>query len=167
MEVWRGMQEGLDAVIVNPGIILGEGSPIGKILDQFKKGLRWYTSGTNALVGIQDVIEVMNQLMHSKIKGERFVLVAENWEGKALASHLIQLGGHKKNTVCIPKGFMYFLWALEHFIQILGIRKRFLTRAMINSQYERKNIDGEKIKSYNTKLTICLFVPLFLTILLT
>ena len=148
MEVWRGMQEGLDAVIINPGIILGEGSPIGTILDRFKKGLRWYTPGTKAMVGIEDVIEVMDQLMHSEINGERFILVAENWSGKALASRLIQLGGHKKSAVCIPKGFLYSLWVLEHFIQIIGIRRRFLTRAMINSQYEQKNIDGEKIKSF-------------------
>ena len=34
MEVWRGMSEGLNAVIVNPGIILGQGA-------NFKNGFTW------------------------------------------------------------------------------------------------------------------------------
>ena len=72
MEVWRGMEEGLNAVIINPAIVLGKGSPIEIILQRFKKGLRWYTPGNKAFVNIQDVIMVMDELMHSNIKGERF-----------------------------------------------------------------------------------------------
>jgi hypothetical protein len=48
----------------------------------------------------------------------------------------------------IPKGFLYFLWGLEHLMQLLGIRRRFLTRAIISGQYEQKTIDGSKIKSF-------------------
>ena len=33
-------------------------------------------------------------------------------------------------------------------IEFLGIRKRFLTRAMIKGQYQQKTINGEKIKSF-------------------
>ena len=71
VEIWRGMQEGLNAVIVNPGIILGKGSPIEKLLQRDKKGIRWYTPGTKALVGINDVVYVMEKLMNVNISGER------------------------------------------------------------------------------------------------
>jgi hypothetical protein len=33
-------------------------------------------------------------------------------------------------------------------MQLLGIRRRFLTRAIISGQYEQKTIDGSKIKSF-------------------
>ena len=148
MEVWRAMQEGLNAVIVNPGIVLGKDSPIEKILERYYKGLRWFTPGTNALVNIQDVILVMDELMHSKIKEERFILVAENWTGKALAETLLKAGNFNRKVLFIPKGLLCFLWALEHLIQVLGIRKRFFTRALISSQYEQKTIAGGKIKSF-------------------
>jgi nucleoside-diphosphate-sugar epimerase len=148
MEVWRAMQEGLNAVVVNPGIVLGKGSPIEKILESYYKGLRWTTPGTNALVNIQDVILVMDELMHSKIKEERFILVAENWTGKALAETLLKAGNFNRKVLFIPKGLLYFLWALEHLIQVLSIRKRFFTRALISSQYEQKTIAGGKIKSF-------------------
>lgn len=148
MEVWRGMEEGLDAVIVNPGIVLGNGSPINKLLKRYQKGLRWYTPGYKAFVNIEDVIAVMDQLMHSKIEGERFILVSDNWSGKAVAQHLLESGNFGTRVKLIPRGFLNILWIMEHLIQLLGLRKRFLTRAIINGQYEQKNIDGGKIKSF-------------------
>ena len=148
MEVWRGMEEGLNAVIINPAIVLGKGSPIEIILQRFKKGLRWYTPGNKAFVNIQDVIMVMDELMHSNIKGERFILVAENWTGKAVAQNILKAGNYNLSVISIPKGFFYFFWALEYLIEFLGIRKRFLTSAMIKGQYHQKIINGEKIKLF-------------------
>lgn len=148
MEVWRGMEEGLNAVIINPAIVLGKGSPIEIILQRFKKGLRWYTPGNKAFVNIQDVIMVMDELMHSNIKGERFILVAENWTGKAVAQNILKAGNYNLNLISIPKGFFYFFWAVEYLIEFLGIRKRFLTSATIQGQYQQKSINGEKIKSF-------------------
>lgn len=148
MEVWRAMQEGLNAVIVNPGIVLGKDSPIETLLLRHKKGLRWCTTGNNAFVNIQDVITLMDKLMDSKIEGERFILVAENWSGKVMVETLLKSGDFHPRVFFIPKGFLYFLWGLEHLMQLLGIRRRFLTRAIISGQYEQKTIDGSKIKSF-------------------
>tara|TARA_A100001011_G_C14318219_1_gene848999 strand:+ start:5856 stop:6827 length:972 start_codon:yes stop_codon:yes gene_type:complete len=148
VEIWRGMQEGLNAVIVNPGIILGKGSPIEKVLQRDKKGIRWYTPGTKAFVGIKDVVNVMEKLMNVSISGERFILVAENWTGKAVAKYLAKVSNKKSKIASIPKGLMYLIWGLEHLIQLFGIRKRFLTRATIIGQYEQKTVNGGKIKSY-------------------
>ena len=148
MEVWRAMQEGLNAVIVNPGIVLGKCSPIEKVLERYHKGLRWTTPGNYALVNIKDVILVMDKLMNSKIKGERFILVSENWTSKALVKTLLKQGNFNGKVLFIPKLFLYFLWIFEYIIQALGIRKRFFTRALISSQYEKKKIVGGKIKSF-------------------
>jgi len=79
MEVWRGTQEGLNAVIVNPGVILGFGfwdNGTGNLFKKAQKGFKFYTSGTIALVSVEDVVKVMIDLMHSDIVNERFVLIA-------------------------------------------------------------------------------------------
>ena len=148
IEVWRAMQEGLNAVIVNPGIVLGKCSPIEKVLERYHKGLRWTTPGNYALVNIKDVILVMDKLMNSKIKGERFILVSENWTGQAIVKTLLKQGNFNGKVLFIPKLFLYFLWIFEYIIMALGIRKRFFTRALIASQYEKKKIVGGKIKSF-------------------
>ena len=86
-EVWRGSQEGLDVIIVNPGVILGAGfwrNGSGKIFDSMYKGLKYYTNGITGYVGVQDVVEIMLVLMKSNLKNERYILVAENQSFKEI-----------------------------------------------------------------------------------
>ncbi len=81
MEVWRASQEGVDVVIVNPGVILGSGfwqKGTGKMFRQVDKGLKFYTEGVNGFVGVKDVVQIMIKLMASNIINERFILVSQN-----------------------------------------------------------------------------------------
>lgn len=87
MEVWRGMEEGLTAVIVNPGVILGEGDWNKGSCRLFRNafnGFPFYTRGVNGYVDVLDVTRAMILLMESNIKSERFVLVGENISVKDL-----------------------------------------------------------------------------------
>jgi len=81
MEVWRGIAEGLDAVIVNPSIILGAGdwnsgstSIFKKMYDEFP----WYSEGINGFVDVKDLADIMIRLGDSNINQERFIVSAEN-----------------------------------------------------------------------------------------
>jgi dihydroflavonol-4-reductase len=81
LEVWRGFEEGLEGIIVNPSVILGpgdwsKGSPA--IIRTIANGLRFYTRGVTGFVDVHDVAQAMIQLMNSPISGERYVLSAEN-----------------------------------------------------------------------------------------
>ncbi len=80
-EVWRGAEEGLDVVIVNPTIILGPGDTSrssSKIFDTIARGLKFYTMGKTGFVDVRDVARAMVQLAESDIKGLRFVLNSQN-----------------------------------------------------------------------------------------
>lgn len=81
LEVWRGIEEGLNAVMVNPCIILGPAdwnSGSAALFTKVYSGLSWYPTGANAWIDVRDVAEVMIKLMDSDIHSERFVLVGEN-----------------------------------------------------------------------------------------
>ena len=82
MEVWRAIQEGLNAVIINPGLILGpgfwDGESSGQLFKLIKEGMRYYTTGISGYVDVWDVVKAMVKLMHSDISSERFTLVSEN-----------------------------------------------------------------------------------------
>jgi dihydroflavonol-4-reductase len=57
-EVWRGTEEGLNAVIVNPGIVLGPGfwhQSSGKLIETCYKGNPFYTNGSSATIDARDV----------------------------------------------------------------------------------------------------------------
>ena len=146
-EVWRAGQEGLEFCIVNPGVILGKGSPANFILKKIKKGFRFYTPGNTGYVHVLDVISVMSQLMESNINGERFILVAENWTNKSLYQFLLKKSKKNEKVYLIPKFTFYFFWIVEYFLELIFFRKRKLTRALIKSMYKQKNINGDKIKT--------------------
>lgn len=81
MEVWRGMQEGLHAVIVNPSVVLGPGSWKSGASAAFRKihqGFKYYTSGATGFVDVRDVVMAMIQLSSNKIGGERVILNGAN-----------------------------------------------------------------------------------------
>lgn len=88
-EVWKAMQEGLNAVIVNPGVILGfsgvnSGSSV--LFYQVKRGLPVYIDGGSGYVGVKDVVRALLLLRSSGCSGERFVLVAENNSNREILS---------------------------------------------------------------------------------
>ncbi len=81
MEVWRGIAEGLNAVVVNPSIIIGANvgvSGSGAIFDKIRKGLKYYPGGSFGFVDVEDVAKAMIGLMNTDIKAERFIINAEN-----------------------------------------------------------------------------------------
>jgi nucleoside-diphosphate-sugar epimerase len=97
-EVWRGIAEGLDAVIVNPSIILGKECGLqgsGALFKSVKKGLTHFPSGSCGLVSVTDVATCMIKLMDSKISGERYIINAENWLYKDLFTEIAQQLGVK------------------------------------------------------------------------
>jgi nucleoside-diphosphate-sugar epimerase len=80
-EVWRGIAEGLDGVIVNPSIVVGpgdwgRGSP--QMFQTMAEGLKFYTSGTNGFIDVHDVARIMIALMEGFYSGERYILSTEN-----------------------------------------------------------------------------------------
>ncbi len=150
MEVWRGSQEGMKVVIVNPAIILGEGhwnASSGTIVKLVAKGNPYYTPGGNAVVDIHDVVEAMIGLMQSDIHNEQFILAAENMSYKELTSKLAAA-----LKVTAPKKELAFwkmnLARIADWLQskLFGTRRRLL-KATVRSLYRTSYYDGSKIES--------------------
>lgn len=81
LEVWRGIEEGLPAGIVNPSVIIGpsdwnRGS--GAIFRRIHKGLPFYPPGATGFVDVRDVVHLLLTMANDKITGERFIVSAEN-----------------------------------------------------------------------------------------
>jgi dihydroflavonol-4-reductase len=81
MEVWRGAEEGLRVLVVNPAVIFGptdyqQGT--GKLFSQTFKGLPFLPSGATGFVGVQDCARAIIALYEGEHFGERFILNGEN-----------------------------------------------------------------------------------------
>jgi nucleoside-diphosphate-sugar epimerase len=149
MEVWRGAQEGLSVVIVNPGIILGPGyweSGSGLLFKTAAKGMKYYFPGGTGFISVGDVVKIMDQLMDSPIKNERFIAVAENLSYKSVLE-TISLAFNKP----APKIGLKF-WQLEVFrrmdwaINLFISKKRKLTKQGLTSLRHPQVYDNLKVQ---------------------
>ena len=149
MEVWRGTQEGLDAVIVNPGVILGEGlwhKGSGSIVKRVAKGLKYYTTGGIGLVDVKDVVSAMKVLMKSDISNERFILVAENKTYRNFLTQLSNALGKKAPHKKLDKWKLIVFSKLDWLASTLFGSKRKLLRTHVASLYTNDMYDGTKIE---------------------
>jgi nucleoside-diphosphate-sugar epimerase len=80
-EVWRGYQEGLPVVILNPSNVIGPGfwqNSTPRLVDQVYRGLPYFPPGTNGFVDVRDVAEMTVLALESGINGERIICNGEN-----------------------------------------------------------------------------------------
>jgi len=148
MEVWRGMREGLNSVIVNPGVILGEGfwnSISGIIFKNAANGMRYYTTGSSGFVDVRDVVSTMIQLMESDRSNQRYLLVSANLSFLDLFTQLSISFGKKPPSKAIGKNTMLLLSKLDAILSFLFRRKRKLLKSMVHSMYNISNYNALKI----------------------
>lgn len=148
IEVWRGFQEGLDVVIVNPSVIFGYGFPnqgSDVIIQSVKKGLSFYTNGTIGIISVEDVTNCMVQLMKSTISGERYILVGENVILKDFLTYLATLLNTKVPTIYASKTMTSIAWRLDWLIAKITNRKRKLTRTTAKASNSVDVYDTSKI----------------------
>lgn len=151
MEVFRGHQEGLEVVIVNPGVIFGFGFPkkgSDVIIQSVRKGMAFYTNGSVGIVFVEDVIKCMMQLMKSNINGERFTLVGENIEVKKLLKFIATELNLKSPSIKATKLMTAIAWRLDWLISKIANRKRKITRNTAAASHDTSIYDASKIKSY-------------------
>ncbi len=150
MEVWRGVQEGLNTVIVNPGIIIGPGFYNGGSGFLFKRiyaGMKYYTSGATGYIAVDDVIKIMHQLMLGTYQNERYVLVSENLSYKTAFSMIVEA----LNKPVPTKQATLFLLKIAYYTQLISHRlfrsKRSIFKSSIRSALTNSNYKNDKIKN--------------------
>jgi nucleoside-diphosphate-sugar epimerase len=150
MEVWRGSQEGLNVIIVNPGIIIGSGywkSGSGVILNSVAKGIPFYTSGGIGIVDIQDVVHVMTSLMESTLANERYVLVGKSIYYKELLSELAILLDKKPPKKLVPKIWLRVFSKIDWMLNKVFGKKRIMLKSTVRSLYKISFYDASKIRN--------------------
>jgi dihydroflavonol-4-reductase len=150
MEVWRGQQEGLQVVIVNPGVIFGstlwkEGS--GEFFTKIKKGFPFYSKGSTGYIGVFDVVKIMQLLMKSSISGERFSLVSENTSFEEIISKIALKMNAKKPTFEAKPWMTSLAWRLDWLVSKIFRTRRNITKYGANSLHSDEIISNEKIKN--------------------
>lgn len=160
MEMWRGMAEGLQGVIVNPSTILGYGNWNNSSCAIFKNAWQefpWYTNGVNGFVYVEDVANATVQLLKSDISMERFIVNGDNWSFKDLLTSMATSFGKKPPSRKASRLLGSLAWRFEKLKSIFSGQKPLLSR-------ESAKIAQSKTRFTNSKITGALpgfqFTPL-------
>jgi dihydroflavonol-4-reductase len=149
LEVHRGVEEGLNAVICNPGVIVGPGhwdmgSP--KLFSTVYKGLKFYNPGQTGFVSVQDVARACIVLMESQFsQGERFVLVSENMLYKEFFERVAESMGVKAPSYAPPAFVSSAAGRLSEWYGNMRNREPLITKETTRSSRYIFNYDGSKI----------------------
>ncbi len=148
-EVWRGIEEGLQAVIVNPSVMFGAGDWNESSLTIFrtiKKGLKFYTSGINGIVDARDVAEIMVKLIQKKVTNERYVVVGHSLPFKILFEKISQAMGVKAPSIEVKPWLMNISWRLVKFISFFKRTTPVITKHTAKTAFSQSRFSSEKIK---------------------
>ena len=153
MELWRGQQEGLEVLIVNPGVILGpvpkswnrnEGSY--KLISKVAEGLHYYALGTTGFVGVSDVVKSMMQLMNSNAHGDRYIVVSENLSYQTITTLIakqLKVAPPRKE---VARWMTKIAWRWDWLTANIFFQKRQFTKAIAKSVHTKDFYSSSKIQ---------------------
>lgn len=150
MEVWRGSQEGLPVVIVNPGVIFGPGfgnSGSAEMFLKVYKGFPFYTKGLAAVVGADDVVRSMILLMQCSVVNQRFIVVAEHIPYQELLNTIADLLNKKRPGLYASPIMTGFAWRLDYLISLFTTKKRSFTQSLAKASHADYVYDNSKLKN--------------------
>jgi nucleoside-diphosphate-sugar epimerase len=149
VEVWRGISEGLNAVILNPSTILGYGDWTTSSCAIFKKiyeEFPWYSPGINGFVDVEDVARAAVCLMESDINEERFIISSDNWPFKKLQDTIADGFGKKHPSRQTTPFLMSIAWRIEKLKSIFTGKKPLLTKESARVANSKTYFENDKIR---------------------
>ena len=147
-EVWRGIAEGLNAVIVNPVVILGPGDwkvDSSKIIALIAKGLKFFTKGNISLVDVKDVSSIMIKLMDQNVFSERFIISAGTFSYKEFFKEVSTCLGIEAPDFELQKWMIEIAWRADAIKTLITRTPHILTKEIANALFRDYMVSNKKI----------------------
>ncbi len=148
-EVWRGAEEGLSVVVVNPCIVIGPGnwgSSSAQLFQTLWEGMKFFPSGANAFVDVRDVVEAMQRLMKSDIENERFLVTGENLSYKQVFDWIAESLNVPAPSIAASRWMLSIAWRWEWLQEKLTGKMAKITRENAHSAQQVRAFSNHKAK---------------------
>ena len=148
MEVWRAIAEGLNAVIINPSVILGAGDwekGSARIFKTVYEEFPWYSEGVNGFVGVEDVAEIMIRLMSTDIIEQRYIVNAGNISYRQLFTMIAEGFGKKPPTKPVNLLLANMVRRWQQIQSLFTGKPAFITKETIATATQKVYYNNEKL----------------------
>jgi nucleoside-diphosphate-sugar epimerase len=149
LEVFRGQEEGLSTVIINPSVILGFSNWDKSSTQLFKYVWRersFYINGSLNYVDVRDVAEIALRLFNSSIEGERFILSAGSLPFKTFFDKAAERFQKKGPTIKVNHTMAQLLAGIENVRARLKGSEPIITRETVRLVDTFFEYDNQKVK---------------------
>jgi nucleoside-diphosphate-sugar epimerase len=148
-EVWRGIAEGLSAIILSPSVVLGMGN--GKtgssiILSLIARGYKKYPVGGTAFVDVRDVAKLTVNALESENVSENYIVSGHNRSFRDLMTDFGTALDITPPTSAMKKSFLNLIACADSIISFITRRPRQITTMTIRQLMRTLQYDNSKSK---------------------
>ncbi|OYU97345.1 MAG: hypothetical protein CFE21_03375 [Bacteroidetes bacterium B1(2017)] len=150
LEVWRGSEEGLEIVMVNPGVIIGVGDfkkGSNALIHSMYSGMPMYSMGVNGYVDVKDVASAMLKLVQSNIRNRRFVLVGANMRFRELFFMIADGFNKRRPFIKVTPILAAISWRVVWVMRLFSKKGLAITRETARAAINESYYDATRIQT--------------------
>ncbi len=151
LEVWRGIAEGLNTIIINPSVILGPGfwnKGSSAIFTTIKNNLKYYTNGSTGFVDVRDVVEILINLKNKKAYNTRFIVSSENINYKDIFIYIAKKLNSKPPKKYATPTLTKIAYNIEHIKSFLLNTNPLITKETAITAHKKLLYSNKKIINF-------------------
>lgn len=151
-EIWRGAEEGLEVVVVQPSIIVGPGkwaSGSSSFFPLIYRGLKFYPGGITGFVDVRDVVDALllltGEAHFAQARGHKYLLSAENLSYRDFFREIAGALGRPEPRYKASKLMLEVAWRGAALWSLISGKRAVMTRETAASARSENYFDGSAI----------------------
>lgn len=150
LEAWRGEQEGLELIVVNPSILLGKssyGKSSAAIYSYVLEGNRFFPKGDLNYIDVRDAAKITRMLVEKQVWGERYILNKESISYRAFFSEIATIFGKKAPQFALSNWLISIASITTMLLRAFGLSNSPLNKQTAMISQQKIHFDNSKIQS--------------------
>lgn len=137
MEVWRGKEEGMNVLIVNPGIVLGYAqgpNSSRQVIEAATKGNPFIPAGSNGFVFVEDLVSRTLELSENESSwNQRYLMVSHNLDYEYLLNTIAKVYHTVPPKWKLNGTFFKLILAAVKLLEKVGIQPNISSELLIST----------------------------------
>ncbi len=148
LEAWRGEQEGLDLIVVNPSVLLGKIADNRSSTEVYQYVLKentFYPGGNINYIDVRDAARITRLLLEKDAWGERFILNRESLPYGEFFRIMAKEFGKMPPSKELKSGLLHVAVFINGILRTLGLSKSPLNKKTAKVSQLKTRFDNKKV----------------------
>ena len=149
LEVWRGQQEGLQVLVLNPSVLIGKVThhrSSTAILDYVNDGNKFYPKGDLNYIDVRDAAILARQLVEKDAWGERFILNKESIPYREFFGKVAEVLSLRPPFIPVSKKWVGLASFFNRILKSIGLSKSPLNSQTMRIAQQKMLYSNEKVQ---------------------